>query len=461
MEMPADYKHSPLQVAIRSGFHSLVELLLRHERSQSRKDQVLAAAIGFDQLSMVELSLQHGASVHAAPLLDALLQPKPGIAILLIEHGADPITDHPFARAFHAGSHSALRAFLDCRLRRSDLGEQLQTQLDMALRQACSDGRARLVGLLTWAGANPRARGLATEDALDTKRSEYVSETDLETTAVETACFAGSLSMLRTFRVSADRDDLSALLRTVTYSPKPEITRWLLRRGANPNDKQNGGSTALDNMLQAVAHPDSYSYWDNRRKLGPEQTTQAFAVFKTLIDNGALWKPDADNVKRVRRSLVQLTADGAMQYLRALETQVVCDTATYTELIRTPALQTILRSSRNEARRHELGRRVRTSNAAAPPMNPKHAVPKPVIPTQAEKDRVAALERYRQQLYEEVWSLPTQKVATEHGVSDVAIAKTCKRLMIPKPPRGYWNKKAAGLSVPDRPPLKPVDNLKP
>jgi hypothetical protein len=87
--------------------------------------------------------------------------------------------------------------------------------------------------------------------------------------------------------------------------------------------------------------------------------------------------------------------------------------------------------------------------------NPKHAAARPVVMTQAERDRVAALESYRQKLYEEVWSLPTQKVANGRGVSDVAIAKTCKRLMIPKPPRGYWNKKAAGLSVPDRPALKP------
>jgi hypothetical protein len=38
-------------------------------------------------------------------------------------------------------------------------------------------------------------------------------------------------------------------------------------------------------------------------------------------------------------------------------------------------------------------------------------------------------------------------------VSDAAIAKGCKVLGIPKPPRGYWPKKAAGRKVPSRPPL--------
>ncbi len=347
--MPADYKQSPLKIAIKAGFHSLVELLLQNESSQTRKDEVLVTAVWLDQPPIAELSLQHGASAKAVPLLDALLKPKAELAVLLIDHGADPITDYPFPRAFQAGSHSALRAFLDCRQKRPELAEQLQTHLDMALRQSCSDGRGRLTGLLAWAGADPRARGLATEDALNPTHSEHVSETELETTAVETACVTGALSMLRSFRVSADRDDLAALLRTASYSPKPEITRWLLRQGANPNDKDNGGSTALDNMLQAADSPDSYSLWDSRHRLGRDQTTKAFATFKTLTENGALWRPDTDNIKRVRRSLLQLTADAVMQYLRPLKEKDICDDLTYTELIRTPAMQAIVRSSGREA----------------------------------------------------------------------------------------------------------------
>jgi hypothetical protein len=38
-----------------------------------------------------------------------------------------------------------------------------------------------------------------------------------------------------------------------------------------------------------------------------------------------------------------------------------------------------------------------------------------------------------------VWSMPTTKVAELLGVSDVAVAKRCKKLGINKPPRGYWS----------------------
>lgn len=61
----------------------------------------------------------------------------------------------------------------------------------------------------------------------------------------------------------------------------------------------------------------------------------------------------------------------------------------------------------------------------------------------------------REELYERVWKTPILKLATEYNVSDVAIAKTCKRLNVPRPPRGYWAKLAAGKQVP-RPKLPAV-----
>jgi hypothetical protein len=53
----------------------------------------------------------------------------------------------------------------------------------------------------------------------------------------------------------------------------------------------------------------------------------------------------------------------------------------------------------------------------------------------------------REQLYELVWSEPMQRIGKQIGISDVAIAKHCRRLGIPLPPRGYWNKLHAGKNV--------------
>ena len=61
----------------------------------------------------------------------------------------------------------------------------------------------------------------------------------------------------------------------------------------------------------------------------------------------------------------------------------------------------------------------------------------------------------REELYEKVWQISAVQLAKQLGVSDVVISKACKRHEIPKPPLGYWAKKAAGKSV-RKPPLPAV-----
>jgi len=63
----------------------------------------------------------------------------------------------------------------------------------------------------------------------------------------------------------------------------------------------------------------------------------------------------------------------------------------------------------------------------------------------------------RRQLYDELWS-PTRQVAARYGISDVALAKVCHQLMFPKPPRGYWAKKAVGKVVSRRPKLPALEH---
>lgn len=50
----------------------------------------------------------------------------------------------------------------------------------------------------------------------------------------------------------------------------------------------------------------------------------------------------------------------------------------------------------------------------------------------------------REELYEQVWTTPIKKLAASYGVSNTAIAKACRRMGVPTPPRGYWMKIAVG-----------------
>jgi len=53
----------------------------------------------------------------------------------------------------------------------------------------------------------------------------------------------------------------------------------------------------------------------------------------------------------------------------------------------------------------------------------------------------------RSELYEKVWSIPIHRLAESYGLSDVGLAKICKKHKIPRPPRGYWARLAAGQKL--------------
>jgi len=62
----------------------------------------------------------------------------------------------------------------------------------------------------------------------------------------------------------------------------------------------------------------------------------------------------------------------------------------------------------------------------------------------------------REELYEKVWNSPLRKLAPEFGISDVGLAKLCKRHSIPLPGLGYWTRVQFGKN-PKRIPLPSLE----
>lgn len=65
----------------------------------------------------------------------------------------------------------------------------------------------------------------------------------------------------------------------------------------------------------------------------------------------------------------------------------------------------------------------------------------------------------RERLYEEAWAEPMSSLAKRYHVSDVALAKVCRKLGVPVPPRGYWARIRNGYRV-TKPPLPKLDSGK-
>lgn len=65
----------------------------------------------------------------------------------------------------------------------------------------------------------------------------------------------------------------------------------------------------------------------------------------------------------------------------------------------------------------------------------------------------------RKELYDLVWATPMRTLAPEFHLSDVGLAKLCRRHAIPLPERGYWAKKEHGKKV-SQPSLPPVTDAR-
>jgi hypothetical protein len=68
---------------------------------------------------------------------------------------------------------------------------------------------------------------------------------------------------------------------------------------------------------------------------------------------------------------------------------------------------------------------------------------------------MSRIEVDREELYKKVWAKPVSQVAKEYGISDVGLAKICRKLRVPLPGVGYWQQKWAGYNV-RIPPLRPL-----
>jgi hypothetical protein len=116
------------------------------------------------------------------------------------------------------------------------------------------------------------------------------------------------------------------------------------------------------------------------------------------------------------------------------------------EMKETPDVSPEAQRQHNEATRNE---RVGAEGALRPMPEPEVAREDKAVPEQ-KKNPAGKVVYTREGLYEAVWSTPCSALAKTLGLSDVGLAKTCKRLGIPRPTRGYWARVGAGQQVEKR-----------
>ncbi|MGC2533189.1 MAG: hypothetical protein WA424_09590 [Candidatus Sulfotelmatobacter sp.] len=187
-----------LRIAVETGFHSLVELIAKHETNQASKNAALADSVSLRRLDFAELLVDNGAEITSVPLYDVLLTWEPRLMRFFLDRGADPIADSPFATAFGAKVRTAIRAFIEYKQARPDLAPAFLEQANMALRYFCSKGEMKWISLMLWAGADARAMGPSLDETDPTDRDCYVS-------AMQQACYSGNIDVLKKLKPEGGR----------------------------------------------------------------------------------------------------------------------------------------------------------------------------------------------------------------------------------------------------------------
>jgi hypothetical protein len=442
LSVPAELKTTPLRVALDTGFYSLVELLVCNEPSQELKNRALQHALTHKRLDLIELLVSHGAEISAVPFIEVLLLWDPTIISYFLDHGADFITGYPFAGAFAQRIRTALGPWRKCKEKYPHFAPQLQEQADRALRYFCFKDDLKWVSLLMWAGADPRSSGPYWGDDEDLEDEDYSS-------ALTAAAYSKNVKILQRLKPDAKTDDLDNLLACAATFGRIETVRYLLDLGAKLSDKPDGGSSALGKCLSSSFQFRSFGYGDGLygtpSKASKYSVSDSLDTFRLLLEHRALWRPDdAREVGWVRRTLFECDPDVTLEIVERLVKHSASLQEAINKLIRTPAMRNHLVPV---ARRLTLmGFDVRTAEQKSEDERHERQYRQHLL------DELAR--RYdREKIYQEIWIEPIQHVAKRYNLSDVGLAKVCRKLNIPRPGRGYWAIKAAGKTTPRRPPL--------
>lgn len=326
-----------LELAVETGFHSLVELIAKNESTQPAKDAALSLAVSSRRMDLVELLVSYGADVRAVPLVEVLVTWEPKLMRFFLDNGADPTEGRPFAEAFREKIRTTLRVFVVYKQSHPELAARLQEQVDCALRYFCGQGDLKWVSLMMWVGGDPRSRGPNLE-------KDYTEDPECYTSGLEEASYSGQVEVLKKLKPHPEHDNITELLRCAAICRRVETLAYLLELGANPNDKANGGSSALDSVLRSINFFSIGAHASNRLSSEYEVRRDLDAV-GALLSHGAAWRPDAAyELNSLRRALLGCDPQVTIELLQVLRKHNACAAETVHKLLGTPRMREHLKS---------------------------------------------------------------------------------------------------------------------
>jgi len=318
---PKPYWFSPLRVAVKSGFHSMIELLLRLGVEQTELNYMLNHAVWDGDFEVIQLLVEYGADIQAVDFEDVCRTGHPFIIRYFLDRGIDAETDYPFARALCFPKHRYLGVYMKYRHNLPTFNHQL----NLALKYHAQHGNLKWVSLLLWAGGDGHLRLPMIGEPSDRNN---------DTSAIEDALLRQHFDIVDKIGLNPRRDNLQRMFQTACNLGNSKVVDRLLPLGANPRGPKGDDSP----MQSAISH----FRWEMEEQYGfrsEASAKHAIGFVVKLADLGARWAPDGYEVRRVR-SLVCQFDRGFMQHMvREFIEHQVCARAVLYKLMDSPKVK--------------------------------------------------------------------------------------------------------------------------
>ncbi|MGH7866595.1 MAG: hypothetical protein ACREP9_02930, partial [Candidatus Dormibacteraceae bacterium] len=241
--------------------------------------------------------------------------------------GTNPNDGNVFAQALDSKKARPLLRFY--RQFRTEF-PALDDQAALALAEAVKRQQVRWTALLAWAGADPfrpvpnDLSGIFPVDAEDC------------TTAAREAVWLKNTEILKVLQLKPTPAQALDLLSSITYSHNVKLFQNLLSMipRALINDTPRASSAALERLVSCSTHRNIYTNVQSE-----QEDTENLHCLELLLDAGARWDPVPEELRYVRRNLLDHDDRYIVQLLRLLlYTQDAVNVGTFLELCRSQTL---------------------------------------------------------------------------------------------------------------------------
>jgi len=319
-----------LEEAIRTGFHSVVEVLLR-AGSWSTEDLTHSLEFARDRsrYDISELLEKFGARGKELDFLTACEKLDLATAERLLRAGFDPNKENEFARVLTEVKAKPLIGFY--KNHRVEF-PVLDDQAAIALRIAVGNNQVRGAALLVWAGADPFRLA---PDNLD-EFFPFDPEKHSWGTAAEDAVWRGDSQMLKVLHLNPSPEQAVALLNATTYKHNVGLFKTFLANIPHErlNHTERNSCEALENLVGRWPDENFITRIPNE-----EGNAEKLRCVELLLDAGARWNPPVEELKGDRRHLLRHDAKHIVQLIRLLlYTPNAADVSHVLELCRSQSL---------------------------------------------------------------------------------------------------------------------------